>query len=93
MTWIEQDLRVLSRIHISRELRVFGVKILTQIIVCVKKLTFRNSAQYKNRLNLTMTDIMFPQRMRCLVQGVFFTGPPVKRLKYGKPRSGESTLT
>ena len=43
MTWIEQDLRVLSRKHISRELRVFGVKILTQIFVCVKNLTFRNS--------------------------------------------------
>ena len=26
MTWIDQDLRVLSRIHISRELRIFGVK-------------------------------------------------------------------
>ena len=25
-TWIDQDLRVLLRIHISRELRVFGVK-------------------------------------------------------------------
>ena len=44
MTWIEQDLRVLSRIHISRELRVFGVKFQTQIFVCVKNLTFRNSA-------------------------------------------------
>ena len=44
MTWIEQDLRVLSRIHISRELRVFGVKFQTQIFICVKNLTFRNSA-------------------------------------------------
>ena len=44
MTWIEQDVRVLSRIHISRELRVFGVKFQTQIFVCVKNLTFRNSA-------------------------------------------------
>ena len=48
MTWIEQDLRVLSRIHISRELRVFGVKFLTQIFVCVKKLTFRNSARIRD---------------------------------------------
>ena len=44
MTWIEQDLRVLSRIHISRELRVFGVKFQTQIFVCVKNLTFHNYA-------------------------------------------------
>ena len=24
------------------------------------------------------------------VQGVFFTGPPLKKLKYGKPRLGEA---
>ena len=27
------------------------------------------------------------------VQGVFLTGTPTKKLKYGKPRLGESTLT
>ena len=27
------------------------------------------------------------------IQGVFFTGKPPKKLKYGKPRLGESTLT
>ena len=27
------------------------------------------------------------------VQGVFFTGTPPKKLNYGKPRLGESTLT
>ena len=42
-TWIDPDLRVLSRKHISRDLRVFGVKFWTQIFVCVKNLTFRNS--------------------------------------------------
>ena len=40
MTWIEQDLRVLSRIHISRELRVFGVTFWTQSFVCVKNWHF-----------------------------------------------------
>ena len=35
--------RVLSQKHIRRKLRVFGVKFWTQIVVCVKKLTFRNS--------------------------------------------------
>ena len=34
----------LSRKHISRELRVFGVKFWTQNFVCVKKFTFCNSA-------------------------------------------------
>ena len=28
-----------------------------------------------------------------IIQGVFFTGYPPKKLKYGKPRLGESTLT
>ena len=42
-TWINQDLRVLSRKHISHELRVFGVTFWNQIFICVKKLTFRNS--------------------------------------------------
>ena len=42
-TWIDQDLRGLSRKYISRKLRVFGVKFRTEIFVCVKKLTFRNS--------------------------------------------------
>ena len=42
MTWMDQDLRVLSRKHISREVRVFWVRFWTQIFVCVKKLTFRN---------------------------------------------------
>ena len=37
-------LRILSQIHISRKLRVFGVKFWTQVIVCVRNLTFRNSA-------------------------------------------------
>ena len=27
------------------------------------------------------------------IQGVFYTGPPLKILKYGKPRLGASTLT
>ena len=31
------------REYISRELRVFGVKFLTNIFICVKILTFRNS--------------------------------------------------
>ena len=39
----DQDLRVLSRKHISHEYPVFGVRFRTQIFVCVKKLTFRNS--------------------------------------------------
>ena len=43
-TWIDQDLRILMRKYISRKSRVFGVKFLTQIFVCVKHLTFRNSA-------------------------------------------------
>ena len=37
MTWIDQDLRVLSQKHISRELRVFGEKFCNNIFICVKK--------------------------------------------------------
>ena len=32
---------------------------------------------------------VLPFFRKYIVQGVFFTGPPPKKLKYGKPRLGE----
>ena len=43
-----QDFHVLSQKHISRNLRVFGVKFRTSIFICVKNLTFCNSECGKN---------------------------------------------
>ena len=37
---------------------------------------------------------LFPGGLgKCYVQGDFLTGTPPKKLNYGKPRLGESTLT
>ena len=43
--------------------------------------------------NTPLQPIPQNQISKCLYKVFFYTGPPLKILKYGKPRLGESTLT